>query len=422
MVIAALALAAVFDTLPRHATFGAALGDKKGVTVTRVIAGGAAEHAGIAAGDVIVKIDASATPNVASFLAVLHHYHAGQHAALAVNRNGLTRTIGVTFGAPADEADPAVTTSYGSVSVDGSLRRTLTTYPNDAKGPLPAVLILGGIGCYSVDVAANPQDSYMHLAHDVSRAGFVTMRVEKSGVGDSQGPSCASVDFAAEERMYAAALSALRGDPKVDAGKVYLLGHSIGTVEAARLAAKQPVAGVIAAEAVGRDWPEYEIRNLRRQLELSGEPPSQVDRELTEKQECMQRLLFEMQPEKQIERAMPFCKDPNGVYPASAAYMQQVARINIIDDWSKINVPVLAIYGSSDAVTEEADHQRIVDTVNARHLGLASLHVVNEMDHLLFTAPSMKAALDAFSSGAARTYDTAFSATVVQWLQQMSHS
>jgi pimeloyl-ACP methyl ester carboxylesterase len=301
--------------------------------------------------------------------------------------------------------------------VDGTLRRTLVTFPKHASGRLPAVLVIGGIGCYTVDAAANPQDAYMNLTHDISRAGFVTMRVEKSGVGDSQGPPCPSVDFEAEKRGYVAALAALKSDPHVDPARVYLFGHSIGSVAAPQIALAHPVAGVIVAEAVGRDWPEYEVRNLRRQLELGGASPTETDVALIAKQSCMQRLLFEKLPEAQIERSDPRCKEQNNIYPVEPPYMQQIAPIDIIGIWSKINVPVLAIYGQSDFVTEAPDHQRIVDVVNAHHPGSATYVSIDGMDHPLFKAATPKAALDALTKGSPREYDAQFSSAIVQWLQ-----
>jgi uncharacterized protein len=391
--------------LPRHALLGAALADGKGgAAITRVIPGSAAAQAGLAAGDTLTSLAGVVTPDTAAFLAEMHRLHAGQQVEITVVHDGVTQHRTIALGTPANESDPDVTTIYGAVEVDGSQRRTLVTVPNNATGRLPAVLVLGGIGCYSVDVASNPQDPYLRLTHAISRAGFVTMRLEKSGVGDSQGPPCDQVDFAAEERGYAAALRALRSDPHVDPSRIYLFGHSIGTVEAPRLAAQQPVAGIIVAEAVGRDWPEYEVRNLRRQLELSGESPSDVDTALLEKQECLVRLLLEQQPEAQIERSMPSCKTHNGVYPVDAAYMQQVAPLDIIGAWEKVHVPVLAIYGRSDFVTEEADHQRIVDVVNAAHPGSATFVAIDGMDHYL-------------SKGTPRVYDDDLSVAVVRWLK-----
>jgi pimeloyl-ACP methyl ester carboxylesterase len=242
------------------------------------------------------------------------------------------------------------------------------------------------------------------------------MRVEKSGVGDSQGPPCRNVDFTSESESYAIALDALKRDPHVDPNRVYLFGHSIGSVIAPRLALQNRVAGIIVAEAVGRDWPEYELRNLRRQLELGGSPPAEVDQSLIEKAACMQRLLVEKEPEAQIERSMPSCKAPNSVYPVTAAYVQQVVPLNIIQPWTQLALPVLAIYGASDFVTEEADHRRIVDVVNGAHPGTAILKIIDGMDHYLGTVATQKASLDNAQNATPEPYDAELSRTVVAWL------
>lgn len=406
-------------TLQRHATFGAALlADVRGAKIQRIISGGAAEAAGLVQNDVIVRLGSYATPTVEAFLNALHQFHAGDAASAAFLRGTDRREARVVFGAPVNESSAGQTTTYGAVSVDGTLRRTLLTTPTGAQKPLPAVLLLGGIGCYSVDAASNPQDAYLRLAHDITAAGFVTMRIEKSGVGDSEGPPCYNVDFSAEQRAYAAALGALRADPHVDPARVYIFGHSIGTLHAPILAQSAPIAGLIVAEAVGRDWPEYELRNSRRQLELSGLTPAQVDTALLEKDQCLARLLLLDQPETEIEATEPGCKDHNSVYPVEAPYMQQVARINAIGEWSRVSVPVLAIYGTSDFVTEKADHQRIVDVVNQAHPNSASFVEIAAMDHLLAVEATPREAFDAYPKGLPVQYNTAFSDAIVTWLCQ----
>ncbi len=406
--------------LPRHAVLGAAVVQRSaGVTVSAVLAGSAAAAAGVSAGDVIVSVGGRPIANVAEFLRSVHVLHAGQDVSLRLARNGVLVTLPVTLGAPLDEHDDGVTTLYESVMVDDSIRRTLLTVPQEIGGRRPAVLLMGGIGCYSIDVASSAQDAYTHLAHDLTRSGFVTMRIEKSGVGDSQGPPCAAVDFDAEQRGYQAALDALMGDVHVDPAHVYLLGHSIGSVIAPRLALTNHVAGVIVAEAIGRDWPEYEIRNLRRQLELAGESPSLVDAALLEKAQCMQELLYEERPESDIESIMPSCATHNRIYPTSDAYVQQVAHLNIIAPWEGVAVPVLAVYGTADFETELADHERIVEAVNTAHSGAATLRVLPDMSHLLGRATLASA----FSQGnAGEVYDSDLSTTVIRWLGQLVKS
>lgn len=404
--------------LARHALFGAAVAqDSNGVRASLVISGSPAADAGLLAGDTIRAIDGTPVESVAAFLAVVHDLPAGKRIDVDIVRNGAPLRLAAVLAAAPDESDAGVVTRYGEVVVDDSLRRTLVSMPQGLASPAPAVLLIGGIGCYSIDVAKNPQDAYLHLSHDLAHAGFVAMRVEKSGVGDSQGPPCRNVDFDAEVRGYTAALAALQHDPLVDPARVYLLGHSIGTIVAPSLALENRVAGVIVVEAVARDWPEYEIRNLRRQLELAGESSSAIDLALVEKAQCMQRLLFEYQSENEIERSIPSCRAHNGVYPVSVDYVREVARLNIVQAWAKLNVPVLAIYGDSDLETELADHQRIAAIVNAAHSGAATLTVMPAMSHRLGRAATATAAESDDERAALEQYDTDLSAAIVAWLR-----
>ncbi|MGC1986409.1 MAG: alpha/beta fold hydrolase, partial [Candidatus Cybelea sp.] len=387
------------------------------VRVAAVIPGSAAAAAGVQQGDVIRAIDGQPIASVAQFLTAIHELQANQRVNVTIVRAGSPVRLSVVLSTAPYESAAGLTTRYGEIPVDDSLRRTLTTAPQALASPAPAVLLIGGIGCYSIDVGNRPQDAYMRLTHDLARAGFVTLRVEKSGVGDSQGAPCSKVDFDAEIRGYAAALNALQHDPQVNPARVYLLGHSIGTIIAPRLASGNRVAGVIVVEAVGRDWPEYEIRNLRRDLELDNETPASTDQALIEKAQCMERLFFEHQSEAVIEQTMPACKVQNAIYPASVAYMRQVAQLNVIEPWAHLQVPVLAIYGSSDFETELADHQRIVDVVNAAHAGTATLVVIPAMSHGLGHAATPKVAENDDERGVVEVYDTDVSAAIVAWLR-----
>lgn len=64
-----------------------------------------------------------------------------------------------------------------------------------------------------------------------------------------------------------------------------------------------------------------------------------------------------------------------------SSYFRQLAALNLAERWTRADVPVPAIYGASDFITEEADHQRIVDIVNGVHPGNATLAVIPGMDH-----------------------------------------
>lgn len=404
-------------SLPRHSVLGASVADaNEGVAITGVLPNDAADRAGLHAGDVVTAIGVHAVRLPSEFISRVKEQPAGTPVVFEVRRSNSEVRLPVVLASATDEQDAVVKTLYRAIDVDGSFRRTLVTVHKDAHAGRPGMLIVGGIGCFSVDNAGDPEDAYMRLARDASRRGIVVMRIEKSGVGDSQGPPCITVDLLTEMHSYEVALAAMLRDPAVDPGRVYIFGHSIGTIIAPRIALKQPVAGVIAADGVGRSWFEYELSNLRRQLVLDGRPPDEVDAAIRTKELCMHRLLVQGDSESEIERTQPECKEYND-YPASARYMQQAAAMNVAEPWTRLSVPVLAVYGTADFVTAEDDHRRIVDIVNRSHPGTASLRLIPGMDHHFDVAGTQQEAYDLrVKRHGTAPYDTELSATVLEWL------
>ena len=413
----ALASVASAADLPRHGVLGAVLADKDdAVTIEAVAPGSAAALAQIEPGDVIRSYGPERITTSAQLVQDVRRTPSGTTIDLVIVRNGLNKSISLTLAPPANEDDPSVATLYESISVQNTLRRVLVDVPKHLTGRHPAVLLIGGIGCFSVDVASNSENGYLRITRDLARRGIVTMRLEKSGVGDSQGPPCHDVDFEDESASYAVALDALRRDDHVDPAHIYLLGHSIGTLIAPRLALKEYVAGVILSEAVGRDWFEYELQNLRRQLDLGGDPPQVVDEKMQSKEYCMHRLLIARDPESQIEADNPSCKLRNGIYPVGAPYMQEVAALNVIEPWTRLDVPILVIYGTSDYVVAPEDNQRIADVVNQRHSGLATIIAVDHMDHNLQFAATPADFSAANDQGLKTHYQPEFSEAVLKWI------
>jgi uncharacterized protein len=405
------------DTLPRRGSIGAVMapGPNATVIVSAVIPGSAAAAAGMLAGDTIAAVDGKPVASVPAVLAAIKR-PAGQSVTLTIVRGGASQQLTFALREAARESDPAVETIYGSITVDGTLRRTLVTVPRGATDRRPAVLFVGGIGCYSIDNALDRNDAYHALALDLSRHGFVTMRVEKSGIGDSQGPPCATVDFNAESRSYAAALAALLADEHVLSKHVYVFGHSIGGTIGPRLAASgNGVAGLIVAETVGINWFSYEMINERRQATLDNLTPADIDADAATKEFCMHEVLIAKKTTAEAAAENPDCKGYG--YPASDAYMQQVAALNIADAWMKLNLPVLVIYGRADFITDESDHRRIADIANAAHPGSATLAFIDDMDHYLVVSASQQASFARVrKAGGAGLYNEKFSATVAGWL------
>jgi hypothetical protein len=127
------------------------------------------------------------------------------------------------------ETSPDADILYSSVTVDGSRRRAIVTHPK-TTGRSPAVPLIGGLGCYSLDGEIAKQTGYGPILAALAKNNFVTMRVEKTGEGDSEGPACTDTNATAEleARGYVAGLQALKGYAFVDPSRVLIFAHSLG--------------------------------------------------------------------------------------------------------------------------------------------------------------------------------------------------
>jgi pimeloyl-ACP methyl ester carboxylesterase len=406
------------EVLPRRATLGAAVNTVEGgVQITRVVPGSAAAAAGLAEGDIITRIGDRPVVGAAEFVASVRASRAGRAIPLAVLRAGAAQTLPVTLTEAPRESAADLTISYESVRVDDTLRRTLIAAPRStSRQRRPAMLLVGGIGCYSIDDANAAFDPYRTLAHDLARRGVIVMRIDKSGMGDSQGPACATVDFAAEARSYQAALAALRADRRVDASQVFVFGHSIGATHAPLLAAAQPVAGVIGADGAGLTWIEYDYINARRQAELAGASRAQVDATMILKAECTARVMTMREPVAQVFEQRPECAEITPL-PASQDYMIQLTQRNPAADWGAVSAPALIIYGDSDFLTTAADHERIAAIINEAHPGNATLSIIEDMDHYVVRTESQQSSFERAQAGQALgEYDQRFSQTIGDWI------
>ena len=260
--------------------------------------------------------------NAAAVIAAVTKKRAGDAIAVVVRRGSETFTKETTLAPQPLERRADYDVEYGSVDAGGAKRRVIVTRPRGA-GKHPAVLFLGGIGCYPLDGLLRPPElraPYAKILDALTRAGYVTMRVEKSGMGDSEGPPCMDprADFDAEVRGYAAGLERLESLDFVDARNVFFFAHSIGPLAAARIAAGHPVRGIAVAETIGTGWMEYDLTNIRRQLLLGGMPYDEVDRRMRRHEVCAHGFFIE----KQTPDATCVAEIPA---PQPYTYMQQVA-------------------------------------------------------------------------------------------------
>ncbi|MFF5075680.1 alpha/beta fold hydrolase [Actinoplanes sp. NPDC000266] len=172
------------------------------------------------------------------------------------------------------------------------------TYPRGAKGRLPLVVMLHGSGHNDMNqtLPDGKGSTFVPLAQGASREGFATLRFNKrgvTGVGPVESTDPAQLNpknpYAQIQRDAAAAIRFGAASPRIDASKIFLLGHSEGTNVAANLAATPKAygipkpAGVIAMGVVGQDIKELLTLQLfgRLLLQMHDEFDVDADGELT---------------------------------------------------------------------------------------------------------------------------------------------
>ena len=167
------------------------------------------------------------------------------------------------------ETYPNVDVIYDFVTApDGKRLRTIITKPRDAKGKLPVIFVAAWLSCDSVEAPADTKDESGLVFRGVAQMpGFALFRVDKQGVGDSEG-DCAETDFNSELEGYRAAFRALKHYDFIDSHRVYILGISNGGGFAPLIpesdAEQAQVRGYISVGGWVKTWFEHMLEIERR--------------------------------------------------------------------------------------------------------------------------------------------------------------
>ncbi|MGL4574859.1 MAG: alpha/beta hydrolase family protein, partial [Burkholderiaceae bacterium] len=240
----------------------------------------------------------------------------------------------------------------------------------------------------SIDFPLTDGNAYAQIVRAFARGGYVTMRVDKPGVGDSQGAPAQTVDFVQELDGYRQALKALLARPDVDRDRVFIFGHSMGGLWGPVLATEFKLRGTVVAGTTFRTWLEYDLENSRRQSKLAGESDDAIHTYLVKKSAMNSAYLIEgLEPAAIIARN-PSLKEivedelKDGMQAGrSLNFWRQVAQLNLPETWAKASGAVLTLYGEADFLTAGIDHQMMADWINSKRAGTATYTLLTRSDH-----------------------------------------
>lgn len=358
--------------------------------------------------DLIVSIGKASFASVDEFIGLFTAYAPGQELQLTVLRGKKKMTLKAKAVARPFETDDNATVIYDQANYKQGQLRVIINKPNKSE-LMPGMLFIPGYTCSSIDELTNDHP-YKRIIDAYVDAGYTTLRIEKSGLGDSKNtPACESCDLLDEVENFEVGLKKLKSLPYVDTNQIIIVGHSMGGIIAPALSAKHQVAGVVVYGTTAKSWFEYQLEMYRVQNALAGMNPIEVEKSVVDQYDLNYRYFVKK------ESLEDLAKDPMAdsilrsswqydgagkIYSRNAEYWRQIQDFPHLENWKNTAAKVLVQFGESDfQAFSKADHEQIVNTVNHFHPGNATLQTFPLTDHYFAKSGSMQAAYDKFANG-----------------------
>ncbi len=235
------------------------------------------------------------------------------------------------------------------------------------EGPFPAVVFVSGSGPQDRDSVVYGQPIFRNLAQALTAMGFVTLRFDDRGVGQSTGDhaSATTSDFTEDAE---GALRFLAEHPMVEEGGVALVGHSEGGIVGMRLAAAGKVPGALVLMATPAALGADLLADQQRQLLIAAGTDPEVAEGVVIKQRALIDLVKSRAEEDVIRAAAeelvtaqyasqfdrPPTADilaraiPQAMQQATSPWVREFASFDTRPTIEKITVATLALYGGVD--------------------------------------------------------------------------
>ncbi|HEX2444298.1 MAG TPA: alpha/beta hydrolase [Vicinamibacterales bacterium] len=285
------------------------------------------------------------------------------------------------------EAFPGVDVVYTAVrNPKGPLQRAILTRPQQTTSRRAAILFVPWLSCDSIESPKGAAPGIDQLLQKIAaETPFVMLRVDKPGVGDSEG-DCSKTDLDTEIEGSRAALAFLRTHPWVDPSRIVIMGHSFSGAFLPVVAGDTPVAGYVVLNSWVRSWFERLIEFERLRMERSKTSPGDVTQRVSALIELYTGFLLEKKSPAQVIKEKPALApvwedEPEHQYGRPAVFFHQLQALNAARAWSAVRVPTLVMWGEGDFVMHRIDHERIVALVNRNSPGAAKLVTIPYMDH-----------------------------------------
>ncbi len=347
------------------------------MVVEKVAPRGAGARAGVLRGDRLVGVDSVPMGSVEALVAAVSQLSSGTLVQLHLERAGVPISV-VARAAPL----PPESLEGGTVELThvlGAHRarlRAIYTQPA-APGPHPAILYLQALDWGSCEHPLAPAHPVRRLVAGFTQAGFAMLRVERSGVGDSEGPPCTELGFEDELVGLRAGLAHLSRRPEVS--DVFLFGNSLGGMQAP-LVVTDAVRGVVVFGTSAARWHDCLLGGFVRQRARDGEAEDVIARERTLLEELQHEVLRRRRTPREVYAERPHVAAAgfthyrdDRAFGRVVSFFQALEAVELGAAWSRCAAPVLALHGEHDVICSAEEAAELAAFARGQALELAGV-------------------------------------------------
>jgi dienelactone hydrolase len=425
---AMLGATAAWADLPRRGSLGVAIGPAPGGEGLAVIQA-LSPDTPLKAGDVMLSIDGRPVtgPQGAGPGAQLYGKRAGAKVKLRIRRDGAEQDLDVALIPAPQPVLDGRKVELGEARAPGGPRvRTYLLEPQNKalarNGKSPAVMILPGINCGTVETFQSPNSTYTKFFKRFTDAGVIAVMADKPGQGDSEGTRCEDGGFAVEEQAFRAAAKKFVADKRIDPKRFFIVGISLGGVQAPLVAESAPAAGIVTWGTGVTPWFNYILTTFERRSVIQGEDPTAVLRLSQAWRKVLTAVYVDGKAPAQLPQSMPedykIVSDSYGDVTAGFAgrawiFHTEIDKAPVVRGWNAHKGKLLSLHGEFDWVAEMHDHRLAAEVVNRNRPGDALFEIVPGNDH---GATKHATRAESFAKPFQGTPDDTFFTRTVAWV------
>jgi pimeloyl-ACP methyl ester carboxylesterase len=280
----------------------------------------------------------------------------------------------------------------GEVDCGAFRLRSIWTFPKGA-GPFPVVWLQPSANWLSEEHTQELWHPTLKLVQALTRLGLATLRVDRSGLGDSGGPPCVDADLETELGWCRAAHAHLLAHPRVDRARVHLFGRSLGGTLVQLLAHELAPRAAAVWGATAIPWHDAMMRATRRQRRLAGMAGSALEAYLAKRERISRAVLIDGELPRDVLAREPALAEARGEYEGTrvhgrdARFFQQLEACDVAGACARYEGPLLVMRGELDWITSEEDAASVVAAARA-----PTFRAFPGIDHLMHRRESLEEA------------------------------